>query len=119
MRGSRGDDHPGANPGGQRVADESHSSGNGQYDEVIRGDRVQQASSGFDAGDAGAESDRGDDNKPSAAFGLRRVQDEGNAERHRGQGIAEVVNQVRKERNAAARDKRGRLQGSRDAQHPE
>ena len=110
---------PGADPSGQRVADESQTSCNGQHNKVIRCDRVQQASSGFDARHAGAESDRGDDHKPGAAFGLGRVQDEGNPERNCGQGIAEVVNHVRKERHTAARHKRGRLQRSCGAQHPE
>ena len=56
-----------ADPSGKAVAGESDRSGDGEYREVARRDRIEEASHRLDAGQARVEADRGDDNEPRGA----------------------------------------------------
>lgn len=93
-----------ADPSRDVVAGESKGSGNGQNREMIRRDGMQQTSRRLDAGHARAEPDHDDHCDTSSPFCARRTQEEGKAKGHGGQCIAEVVNQIREEGDAAARD---------------
>lgn len=55
---------------------------------------MDQPGDRLDTGDAGRGEDRRDYEQPGDALGAGRAQQEGGAQRDRGAGIAEVVDQV-------------------------
>ena len=72
--------------------------------EVLGLVRVQQAVDRLVAGDAGADEDREHDGEAGPALGARAAQGEGDRERDRGGGVAEVVDEVGEQRDAARGD---------------
>ena len=61
------------------------------------------------AGEAGRDEDRQHDREPGEPLGRGRAEEEGDAERNGCERVAEVVDQVRQQRNAAAGDVDGGL----------
>ena len=68
----------------------------------VGADGVDEALHGLDARDAGADEDRGDDCQSGATLRDPGVQGERDPQRHGREGIAEVVDQVGEQRDAAA-----------------
>jgi hypothetical protein len=88
--------------------------------------RIDQAPNSFDTGDAGGDEDRRDHEQAGPPFGTRGPQQERNPKRYRGGRVAEVVDQVGKQRNAAGEDEHqglskcgGAKHGERDADSPQ
>ena len=69
---------------------------------------------GLYAGDASAYEDCGHDCKAGASLGDLRVKRERDSQWHGGQGIAEIVDQVGQQSNAATRDKHDGLGDGRE-----
>ena len=67
-------------------------------------------------GDAGADEDRRDDEVAGVLLGLEGAHQEGGAERHRGERVADVVDQVGEQRDRAAEDEDDDLRRRRDAE---
>ena len=65
--------------------------------------RVDQAVDRLEAGDAGADEDRRDDEVAGALLGPKE-RSRNAIQRHRGQRVAEVVDQVGEQRDAAGRE---------------
>ena len=72
--------------------------------EVLGLVRVQQAVDRLVAGDAGADEDGEYDGEAGPALGARAAQGEGDRERDRGGGVAEVVDEVGEQGDAAGGD---------------
>ncbi len=108
-----------ANPSSQVVAAEAKRSGNCDGREVVRLRRLNQAMNGLDTDNAATDSNGRNDDKARAAFSHLRAEHEGNSERHSGQGITNVVNEISKERDAATSHENHRLRGRRYPQHSE
>jgi len=70
---------------------------------------VDEPRHGLDASDARADEDRGDDGETGTSLGERGAQREGDAERDGGQRVAEVVDQVGEQSDAAAGYENDRL----------
>ena len=66
--------------------------------------RVDEPVDRLVAGDARADEDRRDDDEAGHALGAGAAQREGDAERDRGGGVAEVVDQVGEQGDRAGRD---------------
>ncbi len=108
-----------ANPSSQVVAAEAKRSGNCDGREVVRLRRLNQAMNGLDTDNAATDSNGRNDDKARAAFSHLRAEHEGNSERHSGQGITNVVDEISKERDAATCHEHHRLRGRRYPQHSE
>jgi hypothetical protein len=78
---------------------------------------VDEPVNGLDSGHAGAYEDRGNDRQPGASLRYRGAQSESDPKRDGGQGIAEVVDQVGKQGNAAAGDEHDGLSDCRQAEN--
>jgi hypothetical protein len=70
----------------------------------------------LDSGDAGGREDRRDHEHPCPALGADRAQQKGCAEWNRGAGIAEVVDQVREQGDAATGDEDCELSARREGE---
>jgi hypothetical protein len=95
---------PGADERGPPVAGEADGAGERQREEVLGLVRVQQAVDRLIAGDAGAGEDRQDDGEAGDALGLGASQREGDRQRDRGGGVAEVVDEIGEQGDAARGD---------------
>jgi hypothetical protein len=69
--------------------------------------------------DAGAEEDRRHDEVAGGGFAPRAPEEERDPERHRGQRVAEVVDQVREQGDAVAGDEYRGLHECREQEHAE
>src|SRR5438552_1815672 len=81
----------------ETVTDIAGRSGGGQGREVIGHVRVNQPLYSLDRRDAGTDEDGGHDEKPGAALGTAGPEQEGDAERHCGERVSEVVDQIGKQ----------------------
>lgn len=72
---------------------------------------------GLYAGEARADEDRGHDKQPCPTLGEVGAKCEGDAQRKRGKRIAEVVNHVSQQRNAAACEENDNLKCTGDGEH--
>ncbi len=108
-----------ANPSSQVVAAEAKRSGTGDGREVVRLRRLNQAMNGLDTDKPATDSNGRNDEKAGAALSHLRAEHEGNSERHSGQGITNVVDEISKERDAATCREHHRLRGRRYPQHSE
>ena len=81
--------------------------------------RVDQAADRLHERDAGAEEDRRDDEVAGRLLASRAAEEERDPERHGGERVAEVVDQVGEERDAVARDEDDDLRKRRDEEHDE
>ena len=104
---------------GDPIAGESHRTGKRQRQQVIGCARVQQAVNGHKAGYAGADQNRGDDEEAGEALGPFGAQQKGDTERNRGQRVAEVVDQIGEQRDAAGGDEDQHLNGGGQAEDAE
>jgi hypothetical protein len=89
--------HPpraGAHLGREPVAEEAHGARGGEGEQVAGRARMDESADRLHAGDAGGDEDGGDDEQAREALGARRPQGEGNRQRDRGGGVAEVVDEV-------------------------
>src|SRR5947208_701741 len=68
---------------------------------MVRGLGVDEALEGLDAGDACADEDGGDDEQPGASLSELGAQQERDAERDGRERVAEVVDDVREQGDAA------------------
>ena len=99
----------GSDLGRKPVSDIADQSGPSRGRRVGRRLRVDQPRDGLDSGDAGRDEDRCDHEQPGVSLRSLGSEQEGNAERNRGGGIAEVVDQIGEQGDAAAGDEDGRL----------
>jgi hypothetical protein len=84
--------------------------------QFVEGVRVEQWVDGLDGGDTGRGEDRGHDRVPGPAFTSSADREERDAEWDRGERIADVVDQVREQRDRSRRDEHDRLHRGRDRQ---
>src|SRR4051794_39244916 len=70
---------------------------------------MDQPGEGLQAGDAGREEDRRDDEQPGDPLGSLGAEQEGNSQGEGGRGVAEVVDQISEQGDAAAGDEDDRL----------
>ena len=70
---------------------------------------MDQANNGLHPGDARADEDGRHDRQARAPLGQRGAQRKRDAQRHGCQGVAEVVDQISQQRDAAAGDEHDRL----------
>ena len=70
-------------------------------------------------GDAGRNENREDDSQTGEPFAANTPEVESYAQRDRGQGVAEVVDQVRKERDGAGQREDRELRGRSDSKNDE
>jgi hypothetical protein len=103
----------GADAGGEGVAGPAEQAGGGEGDEVVDLLGVDQSPHRLDPGDAGGDEDRQDDEVAGAALGPLRAQGEGDPERDRRRRVAEVVDQVGEQGDAAGEDEDRRLRSRR------
>ena len=73
----------------------------------------------LDAGNTRADRDRGNDRQPGPPLRHLRLQRKGDRERHRRQRVTEVVDEIGKQRDAAACHEHQDLNRGRRAQHCE
>ena len=93
--------------------------GGGERPEVVERLRVDQTLDGLHARDAGAEEDRGDDEVAGRLLAPRAPEEERDPERHGGQCVAEVVDQIREEGDAVACHEHDDLHERREQKHAE
>ena len=98
-----------ADAGREEVARIPDRTGKREYRQMRGRSRVEGALDGLDAGHTGADEDRRHDCEARPSLRELGAQGERNPQRDGGEGIAEVVDQVREQRNAAAREEHGRL----------
>ena len=112
---------PGPQPHARRelVADEADQAGRGQHPQMGEVLRVQEPLDRLVQGDAGGDEDRRDDGEPGELLAARAAQEERDAERDRGERVAEVVDQVREQRDRAGGGEDDRLHERGDAEHAE
>jgi len=88
-----------------------------QGEEMRRGLGMDEAQDRLIAGDASRDEDRGDDEQPGDPLSADRAQKEGDAQRERRGRIAEVVDQVGEQGDAAAGEEDRDLGESGDSEH--
>ena len=81
--------------------------------------RVDQSHDRLVEGDTRGDEDDEDNDKSGELLNAEGAQEEGYPERHRRQGIAEVVDQVGEERNRAGEHEDHRLHDRRNSEHAE
>ena len=99
-----------------RIADDAGGCHPAEVRELLR---VDQALDRCVERDASAHEDGEDDEVAGDLLGPRAAHEERDAERHRGQRVAGVVDEVGEQRDAAAGDEDDRLQDRGDTQHTE
>jgi hypothetical protein len=106
-----------ANACGEMVACIADRAGECEQAEMARRGGVDEPVDGLNCGHAGAEKDGRDDREPGASLGHSRAQRERDAQRERCQRIAEVVDHVGQQRDAAAREEHERLRERSEPEH--
>ena len=90
-----------AHPRRELVADKADDAGRGEHPQVGQVLRVDEALDRHVERDAGGDEDRENDREPGESLAAHAAQKERDPERDRGQGIAEVVDQVGQQRDRA------------------
>ena len=88
----------------------------GERPQVVQRCRVDETPDRFDPGDEGGDEDRGDHEQAGAALGALGSQQECDAERDGGQRVAEVVDEVREQRDGARQREHDGLRDRREAE---
>src|ERR1700722_4529443 len=93
-----------AYPGRNEVARVADGPGKGECGEMGWSEGVNESAEGLDAGHARADEDGGHDGEAGSPLRYLGVQGESEPERHGGQGVAEVGDEVGQQGDAAAGD---------------
>ena len=105
--------------GGQPVADETDRARRCKGQELVGPNGIEEPVDRLGAGYAGAHEDREYNSEPRPLLRPRRPQREGDADRNRGCGIAEVVDQVGEQGDAVGGKEKNELRHHGEAKDPE
>ena len=99
------------------IPEEADDPGSGQCPQVRQLLRVDEALDRLVERDTGADEDGGDDEQPRELLAAEAAHEEGNPERDRRRGVAEVVDQVCEQRHRTREDEDGKLEQRRHDEH--